>query len=212
MRTQFCLFAALFAILLTVVPVKSWALTEYRLEHNACGFSFTLPAAPTVIQIWPGEEQYHARFLRGAPLQGRPDGIRALKIIYRENDSISGESMAVDAYCMEFSPDYAGDSFSPNEMLVLLKNAIDQHDNPRLKSSFANAHVDFIEQENGIQWMKLRALVEERREGSADVVAYGRDIFTFNNRALILFLQYSAENRRYQLAVHNMMTSFILAD
>ncbi len=212
MRTQFCLFTALFAILLTVMPAKSGAVTEYRLEHNACGFSFMLPSAPTIIQIWPGEEHVHARFLRGAPLKERPDSIRALKIIYRENDNISQEALAVDAYCMEFSSEYAGGSFSPNEMMVLLKNAIDQHDDQRLKDSFANAHVDFIEQENGIQWMKLRALVEERYEGGTDVIAYGRDIFTFNNRALILFLQYSAENRRYQIAVHNMMTSFILAD
>lgn len=200
-----CVF--LFAVAL--FPAKAMA-GEYRLEHNACSFSMVFPGAPSIVPVWPGEENVYARFLVGAPLKERHDNIRALKIVYSESDFISGDSVIVDAYCMVFDPEIAGEAFSTNEMLVLLKNAIEQNDSDRLKSAFSQANVELVEQENGIRWMKLRALIEETQHGYNGVTAYARDIFTYKNNALILFVRYSAENKAYQEGVNILLSSFML--
>lgn len=203
----------MFVFLLAVgfMPTKAVA-AEYRLEHNACSFSMVFPGAPSIVPIWPGEENVFARFLVGAPLKERHDNIRALKIVYSESDFTSGDSVTVDAYCMVFDPEIAGEEFSPNEMLVLLKNAIEQNDSDRLKSAFSQANVDFVEQDNGIRWMKLRALVEETQHGYNGVTAYARDVFTYKNNALILFVRYSAENKAFQEGVNVLLSSFMLTE
>jgi len=203
----------MFVFLLAVgfMPTKAMA-GEYRLEHNACSFSMVFPGAPSVVPIWPGDERVYARFLVGAPLRERPDNIRALKVAYYESEFMSGDSLMVDVYCMEFDPEMSGESFSPSEMLVMLKNAIDQNDPERLKKSFSQASVDMVEQENGIRWMKLRALVEETQFGYNGITAYARDVFVFKNHALILFIRYSAENKKYQQDVNILMSSFMLTE
>lgn len=203
------LFLCVFLFVVALFPARA-AAGEYRLEHNACSFSMVFPGAPSIVPIWPGEEAVYARFLVGAPLKERYDNIRALKIVYSESDFITGDSVIVDAYCMVFDPEVAGEEFSPNEMLVLLKNAIEQNDSERLKSAFSQASVDFVEQDNGIRWMKLRALVEETQHGYNGVTAYARDVFTYKNNALILFVRYSAENKAYKEGVNILLSSFML--
>ena len=203
------LLMCVFLLAVALFPTKA-AAGEYRLEHNACSFSMVFPGAPSIVPIWPGEEGVYARFLVGVPLKERHDNIRALKIVYSESEFSSGDTVVVDAYCVVFDPEISGDEFTPNEMLVLLKNAIEQNDTDRLKSAFSQANVDFVEQENGIRWMKLRALVDETQHGYNGITAYARDIFTYKNNALILFLRYSAENKVYQENVNILLSSFML--
>ncbi len=189
------------------------AQAQYRLEHDACPFSFVTPGAPALVPIWPKEERYYAPFLKDAPIIERDDNIRALKVAYNVAHFDSNDSMSITAYCMEFDEELIGESLSPDEMFVFIKNAIDQVDPQKLKSALSNAKIDLVEQKNGIKWLKIRALVDERKaNGYQELTDYTRDIFAFKNRLLILFINFSAENKKFQYHVKDMLSSMILSE
>ena len=189
------------------------ARAEYRLEHDACPFSFVTPGAPALIPVWPREERYYAPFTKDAPLVERDDNIRALKVAYNEAYFDNNDSLSMTAYCMEFDEEMIGESLSPDEMFVFLKNAIGQVDPQKLKEALSNAKIDLVEQKNGIKWLKVHALVEERKaSGYQELTSYTRDIFAFKNRLLVLFINYSAENKKYQSYVRDLLSSMILSE
>lgn len=190
----------------------STAQAEYRLEHNACGFSFVTPDAPAIIPVWEGEEKYYAPFVKEAPIAVRTDSMQALKIVYNVARFDTPDSLQISAYCMEFDPEVIASALSPDEMLIFLKNAIGAVDKQSLKDAFSGAHIDFSEQANGIKWLKVRAVIQESEYGEQILTSYVRDIFSYQNKVLILFVEYSAENKQFKQQVQNMLSSLIVPE
>ncbi len=190
------------------------APTDYRLEYGSCIFSYVFPNIPSVKPIWRPNSKEHSKFLRQVPLNNKilMQGINA---IYKYTNFKTLDMISIDTYCLNLDKKLeTGDKITAQDMLNILKIAINSMDTKKVKSVLSQEEIRFNVRKNGISHMSLRGTVQDIVNNKTTTIVHYREVFAYKNQILLIMASYidSKGVNEYQKAIDTLLESLILAE